>query len=152
MTHFSYFLFSIPFILALLYSWYASISFGLTTQQYNLLNEIGDRILLVTAHPDDESVFFTPTIRFLLAHNKNVSLLTLTAGELCNGAPDQSLALKRLRELQNSCKKLGVCVHLTNIITYLSIFCLFRSQHRNFSSDLMQFHQRVLASRNLISI
>ena len=81
---------------------------SISATQSRFLKEVGDTILLVTAHPDDESVFFTPAIQFLHLHGKNVSLLTLTAGEFCNGLPDYHLALQRLKELKNSCTVLHV--------------------------------------------
>ncbi len=40
------------------------------------------RVLLVTAHPDDETIFFSPTISGLIAANKHVYLLCLSTGML----------------------------------------------------------------------
>ena len=39
------------------------------------------RVLLVTAHPDDETVFFGPTITALHGFGQEVFLLCLTTGE-----------------------------------------------------------------------
>eukprot|EP01029_Cantina_marsupialis_P021517 TRINITY_DN515_c0_g2_i2.p1 TRINITY_DN515_c0_g2~~TRINITY_DN515_c0_g2_i2.p1 ORF type:complete len:149 (+),score=30.41 TRINITY_DN515_c0_g2_i2:130-576(+) len=38
------------------------------------------RVLIVTAHPDDESMFFIPLIRELVANNVKVHVLCLTNG------------------------------------------------------------------------
>jgi len=39
------------------------------------------RVLLVTAHPDDESMFFAPTLSLLLHRRADIHLLCLTNGE-----------------------------------------------------------------------
>ena len=39
------------------------------------------KVLLVTAHPDDETVFFAPTVNALHRSGHEVFLLCLTAGE-----------------------------------------------------------------------
>lgn len=95
-------------ILLFLYIIYVHSNNYLDFQQNNLLREIGKEVLLVTAHPDDESVFFSPIVSFLCAHKVHVSLLTLTAGDMCNGVKDSVLAIQRLKELQKSCTVLGV--------------------------------------------
>ncbi|TKY59599.1 N-acetylglucosaminyl-phosphatidylinositol de-N-acetylase [Spatholobus suberectus] len=38
-------------------------------------------VLLVIAHPDDESMFFTPTINFLTSKGHNVHILCLSIGD-----------------------------------------------------------------------
>jgi LmbE family N-acetylglucosaminyl deacetylase len=40
------------------------------------------RVMLVTAHPDDESMFFVPVVQSLIARNLHVMLLCLTSGVL----------------------------------------------------------------------
>ena len=37
-------------------------------------------VLVVTAHPDDECMFFGPTLQGLLAHNVSLSALCLSQG------------------------------------------------------------------------
>ena len=39
--------------------------------------------LVVTAHPDDESMFFSPTIQNLIRCRKRVHILCLSSGSLC---------------------------------------------------------------------
>ncbi|GAA0145982.1 deacetylase [Lithospermum erythrorhizon] len=39
-------------------------------------------ILLVIAHPDDESMFFTPTIIYLTSRGHNVHILCISTGEI----------------------------------------------------------------------
>ncbi|XP_019750789.1 N-acetylglucosaminyl-phosphatidylinositol de-N-acetylase [Hippocampus comes] len=58
--------------------------------------------LVVTAHPDDECMFFGPTIIRLVECNVNVHLLCLSEGNYYNHGA------KRKQELFNSCAKLGI--------------------------------------------
>lgn len=39
-----------------------------------------NRVLLVTAHPDDETIFFSPTISGILASGKRMYLMCLSTG------------------------------------------------------------------------
>ena len=41
------------------------------------------RVLLVTAHPDDETVFFAPTITALHSSGHEIYVLCLTTGKSC---------------------------------------------------------------------
>lgn len=43
----------------------------------------GIRALLVTAHPDDECMFFAPTVLNLVESNVDVHLLCLSTGRFC---------------------------------------------------------------------
>ena len=61
-------------------------------------------ILLITAHPDDECMFFTPTILALKQMGIQVTLLCFTDGDY-NG-----LGKIRMKELEASCKVLGIPV------------------------------------------
>ncbi|KAB8206568.1 hypothetical protein BDV34DRAFT_212213 [Aspergillus parasiticus] len=60
-------------------------------------------ILLVTAHPDDETLFFSPTITYR-QNDANVkrSLLVISSGNY------DGLGDKRQSELHSSCEKLGI--------------------------------------------
>ncbi|KAE8317094.1 putative deacetylase LmbE-like domain-containing protein [Aspergillus transmontanensis] len=60
-------------------------------------------ILLVTAHPDDETLFFSPTITYR-ENDANVkrSLLVISSGNY------DGLGDKRQSELHSSCEKLGI--------------------------------------------
>ncbi|XP_033833784.1 N-acetylglucosaminyl-phosphatidylinositol de-N-acetylase [Periophthalmus magnuspinnatus] len=60
------------------------------------------RALFVTAHPDDECMFFAPTIIQLVQFNASVNLLCLSEGNYYNQG---SL---RKEELLNSCAVLGI--------------------------------------------
>ncbi|TNM84685.1 hypothetical protein fugu_008863 [Takifugu bimaculatus] len=62
----------------------------------------GIRALIVTAHPDDECMFFAPTIIQLVALNANVHLLCLSQGNYYNQG-----ALRK-QELLRSCALLGI--------------------------------------------
>lgn len=59
-------------------------------------------ILIVTAHPDDESMFFSPTIQNLIRCRKRVHILCLSSGDSLNQGKIRKL------ELYHSCSILGV--------------------------------------------
>lgn len=59
-------------------------------------------ILLVTAHPDDECMFFTPAIRCAINAGWNVHLLCFTTGNA------DGLGVRRTAELKASAKHLGI--------------------------------------------
>ncbi|CAI5644191.1 N-acetylglucosaminyl-phosphatidylinositol de-N-acetylase [Oreochromis niloticus] len=60
------------------------------------------RALVVTAHPDDECMFFAPTIIRLVELNATVHLLCLSEGNYYNQGA------QRKQELLNSCAVLGI--------------------------------------------
>lgn len=62
----------------------------------------GKTALVVTAHPDDECMFFTPTLLELRAAGVSVSVLCLSTGNAAG------LGAVRARELRQSCAVLGV--------------------------------------------
>jgi len=59
-------------------------------------------VLIVIAHPDDEVMFFAPTILSLLRSGNNVFLVCLSKGD------HEGLGEKRKKELIASCTKLGI--------------------------------------------
>ncbi|KAG7483761.1 hypothetical protein MATL_G00041720 [Megalops atlanticus] len=75
--------------------------------RYHLSEDAGNpldgvRALLVTAHPDDECMFFAPTILRLLESNASVHLLCLSSGNYYNQGE------QRQKELRDSCDVLGI--------------------------------------------
>ncbi|CAF0910636.1 unnamed protein product [Adineta steineri] len=61
------------------------------------------RLLLIAAHPDDECLFFSPTLRILQTqHHVNTSLLILSRGN------HVGLGEIRARELHGSCRALNI--------------------------------------------
>uniref|UniRef100_F6SQC6 N-acetylglucosaminylphosphatidylinositol deacetylase n=1 Tax=Monodelphis domestica TaxID=13616 RepID=F6SQC6_MONDO len=66
------------------------------------LEGFGSRALLVTAHPDDEAMFFAPTLLGLTRLKYQVSLLCFSAGNYYNQGEI------RKRELLQSCDVLGI--------------------------------------------
>eukprot|EP00574_Skeletonema_japonicum_P006138 CAMPEP_0201722312 /NCGR_PEP_ID=MMETSP0593-20130828/6724_1 /ASSEMBLY_ACC=CAM_ASM_000672 /TAXON_ID=267983 /ORGANISM="Skeletonema japonicum, Strain CCMP2506" /LENGTH=551 /DNA_ID=CAMNT_0048213247 /DNA_START=14 /DNA_END=1669 /DNA_ORIENTATION=+ len=75
--------------------------------------------LLITAHPDDESMFFTPTLRNLIhldskneRHNQkpNIQLLCLSNGDY----RDVSDGPVRTKELYKACSLIGIDGHKTS--------------------------------------
>ncbi|CAL8364123.1 unnamed protein product [Lota lota] len=65
-------------------------------------NDADVRALIVTAHPDDECMFFAPTIIRLVELNATVRLLCLSEGNYYNQGT------QRKKELLNSCAMLGI--------------------------------------------
>lgn len=61
-----------------------------------------DNILLCTCHPDDEAMFFNPTIQYFLSKNIKVYILCLSTGNY------DGLGKIRVKELKNSCNVLGI--------------------------------------------
>ncbi|XP_016332479.1 N-acetylglucosaminyl-phosphatidylinositol de-N-acetylase-like [Sinocyclocheilus anshuiensis] len=70
------------------------------------------RALLVTAHPDDECMFFAPTVLKLVESQAAVYLLCLSTGNY------NSQGLQRKRELLESCAVLGIPSDHVTIIDY----------------------------------
>uniref|UniRef100_A0A8C0DHZ5 N-acetylglucosaminylphosphatidylinositol deacetylase n=1 Tax=Balaenoptera musculus TaxID=9771 RepID=A0A8C0DHZ5_BALMU len=62
----------------------------------------GSRTLLVTAHPDDEAMFFAPTVLGLARLRHQVSLLCFSSGNYYNQGEI------RKKELLQSCDVLGI--------------------------------------------
>ncbi|KAA0717335.1 N-acetylglucosaminyl-phosphatidylinositol de-N-acetylase [Triplophysa tibetana] len=69
----------------------------------------GIRALLVTAHPDDECMFFAPTVLKLVESKVDVHLLCLSTGNYNNQGP------QRRKELLGSCTVLGIPSHNVTI-------------------------------------
>lgn len=61
-----------------------------------------NHLLVVSAHPDDESMFFAPSILHFRRKKKNISILCLSTGNYYH------LGSQRKLELVNSCNILGI--------------------------------------------
>lgn len=83
-------------------------------------NEGQRRILLLTAHPDDECMFFAPTILQLVASSSDVYSLCLSTGD------SDGLGEIREKELAGSLDILGVHPNNRRILSepYVVIFFL----------------------------
>lgn len=72
----------------------------------------GHTVLVVHAHPDDEAIFTGVTVRRLADRGARVVLVTATAGELGEVLvpldPDETVAQRRVRELERAAETLGV--------------------------------------------
>ena len=64
-------------------------------------------VLLIIAHPDDETMFFSPTIQSL-SKQGDVSILCLSQGYHGLQGNSEGLGKIRREELEKSCKKLGI--------------------------------------------
>ena len=94
---------------------------------YSRLKMIKDakRVLIVTSHPDDETMFFGPTILSLCRgksnfESKNLFLLCMSTGD------HKNIGSKRKFELYNACKILGIPEENITILRYLD--ALWRGQ------------------------
>ncbi|OCL09954.1 N-acetylglucosaminyl-phosphatidylinositol de-N-acetylase, a glycan bosynthesis protein [Glonium stellatum] len=89
-----------PFLLYLLLAYVVPTHYGLFP--VTLLNAKSP--LLVVAHPDDESLFFSPTILRLTEKpvQSTVNLLVLSTGN------NYGVGATRQKELQESCRRLGI--------------------------------------------
>jgi LmbE family N-acetylglucosaminyl deacetylase len=78
----------------------------------NISTTSGRTVLVLHAHPDDESIFTGATIRRLADAGTRVVLVTATCGELGGTriplAADETLAERRLVELEWAAERLGV--------------------------------------------
>jgi LmbE family N-acetylglucosaminyl deacetylase len=72
----------------------------------------GQTVLALHAHPDDEAIFTGVTLRRLAEAGARIVLVLATAGELGESlvplSPGESLATRRVRELEQSAALLGV--------------------------------------------
>ncbi|XP_070839890.1 N-acetylglucosaminyl-phosphatidylinositol de-N-acetylase [Chaetodon trifascialis] len=75
-------------------------------------NGVDIRALLVTAHPDDECMFFAPAIIRLVELNASVHLLCLSEGNYYNQGA------RRKQELLNSCAVLGIPTSRITIVDH----------------------------------
>lgn len=76
----------------------------------------GERVLVVLAHPDDESLACGGTLALLTRHRADVHLVCVTRGECGHVAgleerDGTDLASVRTRELRDACAALGVTSH-----------------------------------------
>ncbi|KAL0239136.1 hypothetical protein PCE1_004827 [Barthelona sp. PCE] len=67
-----------------------------------------ESILVVFAHPDDESFFWSPTIFNLIDRGICVDFLCCTSGEYTQEGPSDELATTRAEELKNTANSFGV--------------------------------------------
>ncbi|XP_004446564.1 N-acetylglucosaminyl-phosphatidylinositol de-N-acetylase isoform X5 [Dasypus novemcinctus] len=88
-------------ILAGIFLWSWNFSERMTSREQDLLG-VDSRTLLVIAHPDDEAMFFAPTVLGLVRLRHQVSLLCFSAGNYYNQGEI------RKKELLQSCGVLGI--------------------------------------------
>lgn len=85
-----------PVLIAFLYPSLRSINAITTISGRNKALDVSGRVLLVTAHPDDEAMFFSPTIT-ALTKNTNTELYTvcISTGDMDGDAEQRSAELQR---------------------------------------------------------
>uniref|UniRef100_A0A5F9DQ76 N-acetylglucosaminylphosphatidylinositol deacetylase n=1 Tax=Oryctolagus cuniculus TaxID=9986 RepID=A0A5F9DQ76_RABIT len=89
-------------VLAWGFLWVWDPSEGMKSREQAGLPGAGSRSLLVIAHPDDEAMFFAPTVLGLGRLRHRVSLLCFSAGNYYNQGEI------RKKELLQSCGVLGI--------------------------------------------
>ncbi|KAG8649050.1 N-acetylglucosaminyl-phosphatidylinositol de-N-acetylase isoform X1 [Manihot esculenta] len=67
-------------------------------------------VLLVVAHPDDESMFFSPTISYLISRGHNLHILCLSIGNA------DGMGNARKHELYKACAVLKVPLQKVNVL------------------------------------
>lgn len=82
-----------------------------------------DRALLVIAHPDDEAMFFGPTLQRLAAHGTDLRVLCLSTGNAAG------LGRIRKNELLRSCETLGVSSATSRCVTIVDDAALQDGMH-----------------------
>lgn len=80
MLNFHQFRFTLSFITLYFLSAYLVLQNLSSDSSKNVISHFGNRTLLVVAHPDDETMFFGPTILSLMKNNKSLSILCLSNG------------------------------------------------------------------------
>ncbi|XP_051848046.1 N-acetylglucosaminyl-phosphatidylinositol de-N-acetylase [Antechinus flavipes] len=103
--------------LGLLLLWAWAWAWGCSGRTQGLDEQVGregsgSRVLLLTAHPDDEAMFFAPTLLGLTRLRYRVSLLCFSAGNYYNQGTI------RKRELLQSCDVLGIPPSSVTIIDH----------------------------------
>ena len=82
--------------------------YDLKKEDFNKLLELQKETLIITAHPDDEIMFFTPTITYLLRHNCKIRILCLSNG---NYSGEGRI---REKEMDNLCAHLNIPYTIIN--------------------------------------
>lgn len=80
MLNFYQFRFTLSFITLYFLSAYLVLQNLSSNSSQNVISHFGNRTLLVVAHPDDETMFFGPTILSLMKNNKSLTILCLSNG------------------------------------------------------------------------
>uniref|UniRef100_A0A0N4U5Q3 N-acetylglucosaminylphosphatidylinositol deacetylase n=1 Tax=Dracunculus medinensis TaxID=318479 RepID=A0A0N4U5Q3_DRAME len=96
------------------------------------------RALFIIAHPDDESMFFAPTIIGLRQSGSSVYLLCITVGD------HDGLGQKRKIELSHAVNILGISVNNLMIMNYESFRDGFVSWNREKLADIILRHIQIL--------
>ncbi|KIJ39032.1 hypothetical protein M422DRAFT_258186 [Sphaerobolus stellatus SS14] len=103
------------YLLVLFVAWIIYILSGQQTYLASSLFDKDDRILLLTAHPDDECMFFAPTIAALVQNGIKVFSLCLSIGN-ADGLGDV-----RPLELKRSLAVLGVPADHSEVVNHTAL-------------------------------
>ncbi|WCJ34642.1 N-acetylglucosaminyl-phosphatidylinositol de-N-acetylase [Euphorbia peplus] len=105
--------------LSVIVLWIASLckilhTSSLRSKTYFLQNESSGaqkkNVLLVIAHPDDESMFFSPTINYMISKGHNLHVLCLSIGNA------DGMGSTRKRELYKACALLKVPLQQVKVV------------------------------------
>ncbi|XP_050209511.1 uncharacterized protein LOC126660192 isoform X2 [Mercurialis annua] len=102
--------------LSLIVLWIASLCKILhvsnSAYKTSFLNGSKKNVLLVIAHPDDESMFFSPTINYLISRGHNVHILCLSIGNA------DGIGNTRKHELYQACAVLKVPLQQVKVLDH----------------------------------
>jgi N-acetylglucosaminylphosphatidylinositol deacetylase len=82
--------------------------FDLTKNDLNEKIKHQKEVLIITAHPDDEVMFFTPTITYLKKQDCNIRILCLSNGNY------DGLGKVRENEMKELCNSLDISYYIIN--------------------------------------
>ncbi|KAJ8771965.1 hypothetical protein K2173_027142 [Erythroxylum novogranatense] len=99
-------------VVSLIVLWIASLCKILHTSTNKGGALINKNVLLVIAHPDDESMFFSPTISFLISRGNNLRILCLSIGDA------DGLGKTRKDELCRACAVLQVPLQQVKVLNH----------------------------------
>ncbi|CAN6898681.1 unnamed protein product [Brassica oleracea] len=137
--------------LSMVVIWVASVCkifFGATSSETH--HKI--KVLFVIAHPDDESIFFSPTINYLTANAYNIHILCLSTDELHQACAVLRVPLQQLKIVDHPNLQDGFGQIMTFDSYGVSGHCNHRDVHRGVVKFLQTNSERNIKAWQLVSL